>query len=369
MYDANIIFGFIYSIQTAMSLKRLILKNLRVTISCILKNARKAIFGLLIFIAVFIYIQYHADIALTNIQKACIGAVNKENQGVSREMDKADDISSVVKVAKTVSKFNGSVLVSVVNDAFLPFAYSWLCNTKSMNVHKSVLVITTDVVSKQRLNTDWPDVSVVRLDLNIPPGNQEYSRAGYVQIMIKRTEILLELLKADLEILLLEFDFMWFSNPIPRLQKMKGVDFLVNPVSSEDVVFNGGFLYMFPTERSKVLWKRLTAMMRELGQQLEKKSNTFEVSPDDNDQVYFSTLIKQRYANVTTGELPLDTYADGKWYELTEQERKSKPAVVISNNFVLGNANKIQRAKKWRHWFLRDDCTCDLDLVNRMVHR
>jgi hypothetical protein len=163
-----------------------------------------------------------------------------------------------------------------------------------MNIHKSVLVITTDTLSKQRLNQDWPDLNVVKLNLNIPRGNQEYSKAGYVQIMIRRTELLLELLQADIEILLLEFDYMWFDNPLPGLQKMKGVDFLINPVTSTEVVYNGGFLYMFPTVRSKALWKKLTDMMHDLEKHIAKKSETFEVSADENDQVYFTTLIKER---------------------------------------------------------------------------
>ena len=37
-----------------------------------------------------------------------------------------------------------------------------------------------------------------------------------------------------------------------------------------------------------------------------------------------------------TQELPLHTYADGRWYFLTEEERSGLSAIVISNNFVIG---------------------------------
>lgn len=49
-----------------------------------------------------------------------------------------------------------------------------------------------------------------------------------------------------------------------------------------------------------------------------------------------SLFFSLSYANVTTRKLPLETYADGKWYDQTEQERNRKPTIVISNNFVLG---------------------------------
>ena len=249
-------------------------------------------------IFICIYVAWYTsgpDTSLDKIQKAC----SKEQIGskflleITGSSYKSDDMSHFMAVAKAASKHNGAILVSVVNDAFLPFAYSWLCNTYSMNIHKSVLIITPDDVSKRRLNKDWPEVNVVKLNLNIPRGNQEYSKAGYVQIMIRRTELLLELLQANIEILLLEFDYMWFENPLPRLQKIRGVDFLINPVSSNDVVYNGGFLYMFPTDQSKALWKKLTEMMHDLEKQIDKKSETFEVSANENDQVYFTSLIKE----------------------------------------------------------------------------
>ncbi|XP_045199995.2 uncharacterized protein LOC123554136 [Mercenaria mercenaria] len=353
-----------------MNLNRCVAMIWKFILSRLVNNIGSVIIvGGFIFVFLFWYVQ--PDKTLANVQKACIADWPRSmlEKETADGIEEADDISHVVTIAKMASQHNGTVLVSVVNDAYLPFAYSWLCNTKHMNIHKSVLVITMDGISKYKLNKDWPDVNVVKLNLDIPRGNQEYSSAGYLQIMIRRTEMLLELLKADIEVLLLEFDYMWFSNPLPNLQKMKGVDFLINPVTSDEVVYNGGFLYMFPTERSKALWSRVTEMMRDLGKQLEQKSDKYQVSEDDNDQIYFSTLVKEGFAEVKTQELPLHTYADGKWYDLPSWKRKHLPTVVISNNFVLGNQNKVKRAKKWNHWFLRDNCTCDFDLVRKTVHR
>ena len=33
-----------------------------------------------------------------------------------------------------------------------------------------------------------------------------------------------------------------------------------------------------------------------------------------------------------------------------------------------GNRAKIDRAKKWRHWFIDDNLKCDMDLVSRTVY-
>ncbi|XP_060568854.1 uncharacterized protein LOC132727402 [Ruditapes philippinarum] len=278
--------------------------------------------------------------------------------------------SDVVTVARRISLYNNTVLVSVVNDAYLPFAYSWLCNTKHMNIHKSVLVITTDNESKMKLNKDWPEVSVFHITLDIPKGDQEYSHVGYVKIMIRRTEIILSLLKAKIDLLLLEFDYVWFTNPIYGFQRQAGVDMLVNPVSNTGgSVFNGGLLYMFATERTQALWTMLTAMMKTLEQSLKNKSDKMAISEGDNDQTYLSKLIRERYANITYNLLTLDKYSDGQWYSKSEDERRKLRPLVISNNWIIGNKNKISRAKKWNHWFLKSDGTCDVETVNKIVYK
>lgn len=44
-----------------------------------------------------------------------------------------------------------------------------------------------------------------------------------------------------------------------------------------------------------------------------------------------------RFANITTRELPLDTYADGKWYSVSKEIRETWKPVLISNNWIIGN--------------------------------
>ena len=217
---------------------------------------------------------------------------NNQTQAVGRDDD------DLVSVAKRVSKHSGTVLVTMINDAYLSFTYSWLCNTKEMGIHKSVLVITTNESSKKTLSRDWPDISVVFMDMKGSKGDQEYSHAGYVQIMVKRTEMLLAILMADIEILLFEVDCLWFTDPTPKLKAEKGFDILVNPVANRKNVYAGGFLYLFATEKAKVLWRRLTEMMVDLGRKLDKMAESKYISEADNDQQYLSRLIIKRWVGL-----------------------------------------------------------------------
>lgn len=206
-----------------------------------------------------------------------------------------EDENDLLSIAKRISIYNRTVLVTMVNDAYLSFTYSWLCNTKNMGIHRSVLIITTDEVSRNKLTKDWPEISVVSMDMG-SKGDQTYSKVGYVKIMVKRTEMILSILMADIEVFLFEVDCLWLANPVPELQGTTGYDILVNPVANtNNKVFAGGFLWLYTTDKAKSLWKKLTGEMIALGERISKKSDNVAVSEAENDQQYFSRLINQRY--------------------------------------------------------------------------
>ena len=61
--------------------------------------------------------------------------------------------------------------------------------------------------------------------------------------------------------------------------------------------------------------------------------------------------------------LPKSKYVSGRWYdggvrqdsaEVRAYVRQHGVPYVINNNWIIGNENKIKRAKRWGHWFLQD---------------
>ena len=204
------------------------------------------------------------------------------------------DENDLLLKAKDISRYNRTVLLTLVNDAYLKFTYSWLCNTKNMGIHKSVLIVTTDQTSKDNLTRDWPDISVVLVDIKMQ-GDQEYSKAGYVKIMVKRTEMIMSIILANISVFLFEVDCLWLDNPVPNLQKTTGYDILVNPVSgTENQTFAGGFVWLYATDKTKALWKKLTEEMIALGKNIRYKPDKAQVSRKINDQTIFSRLVTQK---------------------------------------------------------------------------
>ena len=49
------------------------------------------------------------------------------------------------------------------------------------------------------------------------------------------------------------------------------------------------------------------------------------------------------------------------------QNRNLKTAYIVNNNFIQGNQAKINRAKRFGHWFLNYDGSCDDRSVKKIV--
>ncbi|XP_071094444.1 uncharacterized protein [Haliotis cracherodii] len=281
----------------------------------------------------------------------------------------SDQSEKILQIAQKIT--DGPVLITIINDAYLPFTHSWLCNTKYMGIHKQVLIIVTDKLSRDTLTRLWPDIHVFL----IPgaegfSGDQVYSHVGYVRIMIRRTTIILELLKNQVELLLFEVDCLWLTDPIPECQReIRGYDLLATKVSDRPGILGGGFLYMIPNSKVVNLWGMLTQKLMKIEQRILKMDGSVSLSEGDNDQMYLSKLIGRKYGSVEVTAVSLDKFADGRWYKMDEEKKKTLRPLIINNNWVTGNKAKMRRARKFHHWFWKEnDEMCDFKLVNSTVY-
>lgn len=282
--------------------------------------------------------------------------------------DGQNDTNPLLSAALRISKGGReALLITLVNDAFLPFTFSWLCNTQGMGIHNQVLFITGDSESAMKINQKWPEVTAIQIN-GVHSGNQEYSHVGYVEMMVRRSEILLEILERNIPIFLFEVDCIWITNPLINIQSYSNVDVVVSAVSSRSNVVAGGFLYLHPTDASKKMWRALTEQLRQLGKKIKNSAAEKLVSEGDNDQQYLSKLVFSKYGGLRYKILSTEDFADGKWYSLSKEERNGqKTPLIINNNWVIGNPAKIKRAKAWSHWFLTESGDCDPKIIQRIV--
>ncbi|XP_070189474.1 uncharacterized protein [Littorina saxatilis] len=280
----------------------------------------------------------------------------------------------LVKAAKEISTQRGLVLFTIINDDYLDFAASWLCNTAPFDgVHKHVLFVTTDVATGMTLQNLSSDVTVLGLNTSRFSGRQTFSHAGYLRIMVERTRYIFLMLQARVRLLLFEVDCVWLSDPLPLLLSRSGeVDLIVTKTEYNNKTA-GGFLLLCPTQRTLGLWKSLTNKMNDLMEKtLHNISNSAHVNIRQNDQAFLTDLVRRGYGRVRVITLPRDSFADGKWYYLRVKERKARPTpIIINNNYIVGNSAKRRRAQRFGHWYLNEradssvSMTCNVTAVSK----
>ena len=75
-----------------------------------------------------------------------------------------------------------------------------------------------------------------------------------------------------------------------------------------------------------------------------------------NEQRIMNSIIYEKKINVHVSWLDPKLFIPGNHYEKTKLGLKL-PMVVL-NNWIKGNAAKIARAKRWKHWYLDDNGKC-----------
>ena len=243
-----------------------------------------------------------SDIAEDYIRVICNTEKFKHN--INEQVGKIRSVSEpdgeavkreIISVAGVMSLERDMVLFTLVNEAYLPFVYSWLCNTKTMNIHQSVLIATTDTQTKKKLKIYWPYIHVVSLDIGTLRGDQAYSEVGYTKLLIRRAEMVLALLMANINVFIFEVDCVWLGNPISLISPKDDHDISVNPVSGTNgKLFAGGFIFLRSTCRTKIVWHKVTDLMMALMERINllQENEVIKTFESENDQVFLAGLIR-----------------------------------------------------------------------------
>ena len=321
--------------------------------------------------------ELHRDVPKnTREEKIKSGVTNSSSSFSAASSSSSTTSDELVRAASAIAEKRGVVLFSVLNDAYVDLVNSWLCNTASLGeVHSHVLFLSTDQATGRRLKDAWPNITVVSAEGSRFSGPQSYTLAGYVRLMVERTRLIQRLVQSKVRLLLFEVDFVWLDDPLPVIlaqSRESGADIVATKVYRRQLAC-GCFLLLNPTAATAKLWTRLTEKMDELDRRVSRLGERSRVSQLTNDQAFLSDLIKERYGGVNVSYLPEPLFPDGKWYTLAKVRAVEAPyPLLIHNNWIVGNAAKIQRAKQFRHWFLSANSTsgrvvCDVAAVRDLV--
>lgn len=262
-------------------------------------------------------------------------------------------------------------LVMMLNRAFLPFTHNWLCNTRGMpGVHERTLLLFTDD-SIADLSQEFHVTSVrIGYGISVSELDMEYGTYGYWRLVQRRVHLVAALVHNGIDFLLCEPDALWVQNPLDDPELLTAHDII--GYSDSGNVPGFGFLRIRATPASKRIFAELTRLFDANMRAGRGKQDTDSFLPTSEQHLLFQ-LVHSSLNSSMFKMLARRRYVDGRWYEKPEVRAGSAVAggpVVINNNWIKGNAAKIRRVKKWRHWFLQDDasgrCVPPQDLEKQM---
>eukprot|EP00277_Geminigera_cryophila_P028047 CAMPEP_0179463774 /NCGR_PEP_ID=MMETSP0799-20121207/45741_1 /TAXON_ID=46947 /ORGANISM="Geminigera cryophila, Strain CCMP2564" /LENGTH=280 /DNA_ID=CAMNT_0021267195 /DNA_START=455 /DNA_END=1297 /DNA_ORIENTATION=- len=273
----------------------------------------------------------------------------------------------------------GDVLFSYGNNDYLPFHLHWLCNTAGWpGVHERTILAVQDERSQESIRKLSSKVhTYVVPELSRTHGF--YSK-GYRKLTIKRIVVLIEILASGRGVIMFEGDALWTGN-ILNDQQLAGTN------RSHDVAFYrdgklgehiGAGLMSMKGNRSgafqmwKNVLKRLNDDMKPFDAQPDSATIPVERAKHEQDILREDILpVMLKHREITMINLDRCSYTSGLWYIRKTSHMQmcgSKPPVILNNNYIVGNQNKINRAKQRKHWFLSGDgCANWEDTLNRAI--
>ncbi|BAT74185.1 UDP-D-xylose:L-fucose alpha-1,3-D-xylosyltransferase [Vigna angularis] len=257
---------------------------------------------------------------------------------------------------------NGSVIVCIVSQPYLPFLNNWLISIAMQDRQDMVLVIAEDYASLHRVNDLWPGHAVL-----IPPvldaeAAHKFGSQGFFNFTARRPRHLLKILELGYSVMYNDVDMVWLADPFPYLVGNHDVYFTddmtaIKPLNhSHDLPPPGKkgrpyicscMIFLHPTNEAKLVLKK---WIEEL--QIQPWSKTVK----SNDQPAFNWALMKIAKEVDMYLLPQAAFPTGGLYFKNKTWVKETKGmhVIIHNNYIVGFEKKIKRFRDYGLWLVDD---------------
>lgn len=290
----------------------------------------------------------------------------QEKRSVFRKLN-TEKITYLTESSK-ILKNHKFIYFQTLNSKFLKLTKNWICQV-SESVLNQTLFIATDLKSFEAIKNYTNHV--ILSQNSVSNEKLSYGEINYFKYMLWRTAVILDLLKNNIPLFIIESDATWLSNPSDYIEKnnYQGCDFIAgNDRITKVKVAECGFILLNSTENMLKLWQELYYKL-ETNWNLIKNSSFRSKSKIVrarqlgrlNEMNLFNALLKEnKYQTISDCWFPVNDFPNGLWYSDRWPVNKTEISVpvVIQNNYIKGNEKKVERAKKFGHWFLDENDNC-----------
>lgn len=265
--------------------------------------------------------------------------------------------SKLLRAAREISATYPYVHLMFLNEAYLRFVKSWICNIRllDLDILKQTIFIVSDEMTAQQLKSFEPE-SIVHVH-PCDTFDVSYGTFEYFLLTLQRLQLQNQLIQSGINVFLIEADAVWFSPISEYLSSMVEID-KAPIISATDThpgnpLISAGFMY-FSASRAH-FFKDYTRAYEKIVQRLRGQAGRLD-HIHAGEQHLMTQMLRRERERVTW--LDECHFARGEWYQDVTYRTRCPHPKVIQNNYIVGNDDKASRAKKWNHWFLNIDGAC-----------
>lgn len=285
----------------------------------------------------------------------------------------------ITKLVEMSQRTGGVLSITVITEAFLETALSWLCNVDAGGFRPPGIVwITADIETYNTLNVITDTHAIHIEDMQGGKSNSGFGTPGYWLLMLERVYIVRDILERGCTVFLFETDQVWLRDPIPYLDRIlnegRSIDLVGTLDGTKEIA--GNFLLFRPTLTMRKVYREVSRLFElEYNRKIVVRPAQYSKIPNsklyiNNDQSILSKLVlydvKFRVQfPITLRLLDTDLFVCGKWYDGLNgpySSARSRSPIIINNNFVSGIEKKTARLKRFGHWFIKNG-SCNTRMV------
>jgi hypothetical protein len=257
-------------------------------------------------------------------------------------------------IQKTITR-GGPIYMQYLDKSYITMTKSWICNVIPFEtILPRTIFVTTDQIahdalvefSHSVLRRVLPLLNVILIPFIPHTANGkdlDYGTLQYYDMMLFRSGIDWQLLKNGIEFMTIEADAVWHQDPSSIIFSTPGDIITGNdrPPGEIPLVSHGFSLYR---SNPRVVEFLLTLLVKQ-------EENFGSIGDSGNEQHIMTNLLQNEFHDLQVTFLNQNQFVNGEQFE----DLNCPHCVVRQNNWVVGNQNKIERAKGMKFWYLDDD--------------
>ena len=244
-------------------------------------------------------------------------------------------------------------------------AKSFICNLRAIGglaALSNMIFVTTDDTSRSALLEFVPEAGGIFLEQTAQSSSDiNYGTVEYFGLIIERLTVQHRLLKLGVNVAIVEADQIWFKDA-GRIVRLMQTELPKHDVVAADdngqQLIAGGFVGVRSSERMLRFFESFVSKYKALLEDAKKRKGRTSKTTylgDVGESHQMSRMLKTSDTDVRVKWLDTCDFARGEWYKQDTYRRRCPSPWLVTNNWIIGNSAKVERAKKWNHWYLSAD--------------